>query len=111
MSIKTLHFVFQIQFDSQHEPDSRAITGIANFFDYGAMLGGVVAGFLSDQTRGKFKLSPWLVLIFQFRFERIDLCHPSASCYSTDVHLQLPAEVTKPGLAALAPGPGYKTLL
>ena len=59
--ISTLYIIserfdcFQIQFESQHEPDSWAITGIANFFDYGAMLGGVLAGFLSDQTRGKLQ--------------------------------------------------------
>ena len=47
---------FQIQFDSHEEPDARAITGMANFFDYGAMLGGVVAGFLSDQTRGRISV-------------------------------------------------------
>ena len=47
---------FQIQFESHDEPDARAITGMANFFDYGAMLGGVVAGFLSDQTRGRISV-------------------------------------------------------
>ena len=66
LSMKTLPTGFQIQFDSQDEPDSRAITGIANFFDYGAMLGGVLAGFLSDQTRGKFPMSTILVVIFLF---------------------------------------------
>ena len=43
----------QIQFeDLSDQPDSRGITEIANYFDYGAMLGGIIAGFLSDQTRG-----------------------------------------------------------
>ena len=43
----------QIQFDDQlDQPDSRGITEIANYFDYGAMLGGIIAGFLSDQTKG-----------------------------------------------------------
>jgi len=32
--------------------DANSITGLANTFDYGAMIGGIVAGFLSDQTRG-----------------------------------------------------------
>ena len=35
--------------------DANSISGLANTFDYGAMIGGIVAGFLSDQTRGKFE--------------------------------------------------------
>ena len=32
--------------------DADAISSLANNFDYGAMIGGIVAGFLSDQTSG-----------------------------------------------------------
>ena len=32
--------------------NASSVSALANNFDYGAMIGGIVAGFLSDQTRG-----------------------------------------------------------
>merc|ERR1719400_1063802 len=94
------HYI-KIQFDSHDEPDARAITGMANFFDYGAMLGGVVAGFLSDQTRGLNALIcvtlllPAIPLMYIFDFLLSDGCplqvedghFLGGQCYSGNVIL------------------------
>ena len=43
--------------------DADAISSLANNFDYGAMIGGIVAGFFSDQTNGNCFLFFFLLSI------------------------------------------------
>ena len=38
-------------------PDPDALSNLSNCFDWGSMAGGVIAGFLSDQTRGEIRAS------------------------------------------------------
>ena len=33
--------------------DAEQVSSLANNYDYGAMIGGVIAGFVSDQTGGE----------------------------------------------------------
>ena len=80
--------------------DATSISGLASNYDYGAMIGGVVAGFLSDQTRGSQKchlirlLIIWYdVFLLIIRTKCIDLYQSSHTSRASHVCLQLRAKV------------------
>ena len=81
--------------------EAEYVSNLANNFEYGSMVGGIVAGFLSDQTEGlnamicTLMLIPAIPLMYFYNVLISDTCpliltengFESGSCYTTNVVL------------------------
>jgi len=81
--------------------DAESVSTLANNFEYGSMVGGIVAGFLSDQTRGlnalicTMMLIPSIPLMYFYNVLISDTCQlqftddgfQSGACYTTNAIL------------------------
>lgn len=104
-SAKLVSYVFLFwlpHYIGEHtEADAESVSNLANYLDYGSIIGGVVAGFLSDQTSGLNALTcailliPSIPLLYFYNEFISNICplqvvgteFKSGSCYSTNAFL------------------------